>query len=89
MIEPTLINANIRKRLPTRYYTEIGRIVFGFAHLEAHLFHMTYTIMGVDRREAFLAVRKLRAAEQATLIRDLAKLKHIPLMVKWDALKAS
>ena len=89
MPDPEMLRSPIRKRLPTRYYTEIGRIVVIFARVEGNLFHLTHTVLGIDRRHARLAVRKVRAAEQLTLIQDLAKLNGLKLNVKWGTLKSA
>ena len=88
MVEPQTGFFKVRNRLPTQYYTEIGRIIFRFAMLEAKLFHITNLVLGVvDRKQARLAVRKSRAAEQLNLIRDLAKLNGIHLTVNWTVLR--
>ncbi|NQV48702.1 MAG: hypothetical protein HQ504_13105 [Rhodospirillaceae bacterium] len=78
-----------RKKLPIAHYTEIGRIITRFAYIEMQLFHITYHVLGVNRKEGRLAVKQFRAGDQAMLIKELANLKGLKLNVDWAYLKKS
>ena len=87
MVEPQVGIFKVRDRLPTQHYTEIGRIIFRFAMLEAKLFHITGLVLGVGRKQGRLAINQRRAPEQLILIRDLAKMNGIKLTVQWNVLR--
>ncbi len=88
MTDPLMGTYPVRRRLPTKYSTEIGRIITRFAFLESQLRAMTYKLLMVNDKQGRLAVRAPRVVDHITMIQDLAALAKLELKVDWKKLKA-
>ena len=88
MTDPVMGAYPVRRRLPVKYSTEIGRIITRFAFLESQLRAMTYKLLMVNDKQGRLAVRAPRVVDHITMIQDLAALAKLELKVDWKKLKA-
>ncbi len=87
MTDPVMGTYPVRRRLPTKYSTEIGRIITRFAFLESQLRAMTYKLLMISDKQGRLAIREPRVVDHVTMIQDLAVLAKLDLKVNWKKLK--
>ena len=59
------------KRLPTNYYTHIGRVVSRWAYLEWKLRRIVYALLQVGPKHGRIAVREPRVVDCIVMIEDL------------------
>lgn len=77
----------IRRKLPTAYSTEIGRIITRYAYAKHLLRSTAYRLLRINSKQGRIAVREPRVADQITMIQDLATLAGIKLTADWKQLK--
>ncbi len=87
MTDPVMGTYPVRRRLPAKYSTEIGRIITRFAFLKSQLRVITYKLLLVSEKQGRLAIRENRVTDDLTMIQDLAVLANVNLKVDWKKLK--
>lgn len=76
----------VRKRLPTKYYAEIGRIITRWAVIEDQLNQLIFRVLWITELEGRLAIRAQRARERVKLLHDILESKGIRLPIDWKFL---
>ena len=67
----------VRRKLPTAYSTEIGRLITRWAWLEWELKCVAYAILQLGPKEGRLSVREPRAHDYLTMIEDLMRVRGL------------
>lgn len=75
------------KRLPTAYYTHIGRVVSRWAYLEGKLRRIVFALLQVGPKHGRIAVREPRVVEFIEMVEDLLYLEKIQTRVDLKKLK--
>lgn len=79
----------VRRRLPTIYYTHIGRLTSRWAYLEWRLRRISYALMRTSPKHGRVAVREPRVVDHLTMIEDLMYLEKMTSTVNFSSLRKS
>ena len=72
----------VRKRLPTNYYTHIGRLISRWAYIEWRLRRITYSLLQLDQKRGRVAIRDPRVEDHITMIEDLIYLEGLDVQIR-------
>lgn len=79
----TSAHGNVRRRLPTRYYTEIGRIITRWAIIEDVLEGLVFHALWISEEQGRLVLRGQRATERLLLLQTLLRFQGIAANIDW------
>lgn len=86
-MQPQINIYPVRKKLPVRYNTEIGRIITRWALAEFVLREVAYLLLGLGPKEGRIAVREPRVDDYLTMILDLMLIYKIKTSAKTTSLR--
>jgi len=79
----------ILKRIPTDYYTHIGRFISRWAFLEWRIRRLTYVLLGVGNEKGRVAIREPRINDSITIVEDLMFLDNLVSPIDLAKMKAT